>query len=98
MTDIQLVQSSKKKHKKDGKDRKRDDRDIDTGDLAVTEGEKKRKERREEREGAHSLSHLLFQRADSVYVHTVVEVKNGKKMKTSTAILADEPGACHAHP
>lgn len=53
------LQSSKKKHKRDGKhsdDRKRNgDRDFGAGDLVLTEGEvkkKKRKERKEEREGA----------------------------------------------
>jgi hypothetical protein len=63
MTDIQLVQSSKKKHKKDRKDRKRDGRDITTDDLAVTEGEgksKKRKERKEKREGAVDGARLFL--------------------------------------
>jgi hypothetical protein len=53
--ELQLVQSSKRKSKKD---RKRKDRAIDVsspGDLAVDEGEereKKRKERKRKREGA----------------------------------------------
>ena len=32
-----------------------------------------------------------------LYAHTVVEAKDGKERKKSTAILADEPGACYAH-
>ena len=72
--DIEQLQSSKKKHKKDRKDsdhRKRNDRDL--GDLVVTEVEgkkKKRKERKKEREGAidGALSFsLVLQRADSMH-------------------------------
>lgn len=66
--DVQQLQSSKKKHKKDIKDsddRKRNDRDLGAGDLVVTEVEgkkKKRKERKKEREGAidGALSFSLF--------------------------------------
>ena len=101
--DIQLAQSPPKKQKKD---RKHNDRDSGTGDLAVTEKEerrKKRKERKEKREGAidSALSSRLLCRGLTrvpLYAHTVVEAKNGKERKKSTAILADEPGACYARP
>jgi ATP-dependent RNA helicase DBP3 len=106
--DIEQLQSSKKKHKKDRKDsddRKRNDRDLGVGDLVVTEVEgkkKKRKERKEEREGATdgALSFsLVLQRADSdaLYAHTFVDVKDGKGKKKSTAIPgipSDEADAC----
>jgi ATP-dependent RNA helicase DBP3 len=101
--DIQQLQSSKMKHKKDKKDsddRKRND--IGAGDLVVTEVEgkkKKCKERKEEREGAidGALSFsLVLQRADSdaSYAHTFVDVKNGKEKKKSTAVPSDELDAC----
>jgi len=59
--ELQPIQSSKKKSKKDrksSKDRKRKDRDTDVsskGDLVVDEGEetgRQRKKRKREREGA----------------------------------------------
>ena len=100
--DVQLAQSSKKKHRKD---RKGSD-DQTRGDPSVTEREerrKKRKERKKEREGASdgalSSSIVFAERLTRVplYAHTVVEVQSDKG-KQSTVILADEPGACRAHP
>jgi hypothetical protein len=79
--DIQLVQSSKKKHKKD---RKRNDRDSGTGDLAVTEEEEKRKRRKERKEkkegaidGALSFSFAL-QRADPGAIVCAYSCRSGK--------------------
>jgi hypothetical protein len=97
MTDIQLAQSSKKKHKRDRKDA--DDPSV----IEREEKRKKRKERKREREGAtdgaRSFS-FVFRRLTGVplYAHTVVEVKIGKGKKSTAILVADEPGACHAHP
>ena len=33
-----------------------------------------------------------------LYAHTVVEVKTGKGKESTAILVADEPGACHAHP
>lgn len=110
--ELQPIQSSKKKSKKDkksSKDRKRKDRDTNVsskGDLVVDEGEetgRQRKKRKREREGAAidgALSFSLALQSADMDAHAIVDAKERKDKKKATDMdiesLAVEPGACPA--